>query len=271
MTDPAAYQQEYEIDFSAKLGTLLFQLNEEATLIRSFPIPNDWTRYYGLDPHPRVPHASLWLAVDPWGDAYVYRELWPSRVYGQPGNVPEDDARFSIKDYVESVLWLESADNPENSGQPERIVRRVIDYAARTFGQGMSDETPELNFQDRFEQCGLYPFEDAIKDHDAGIEKVNEWLKPRDVEQADGTFKPKSRLHIFADKCPELIHQLKTNRYQQLSPLLADRQDPTAKPVAKRNHCTDVLRYLLMANPVYIRPTNSKTKSWKPLNKGIAY
>jgi hypothetical protein len=269
MTDKAAYNQEYEIDFSAKLGTLMFQFEAEATLEKTFPIPADWTRYYGLDPHPVVPHASLWLAVDPWGDAWIYREFWPSRVYGLPGNVPEDDNRYSIKDYVEAVKWLESKENPENK-EPENICRRVIDYAARSFGQGMSDETPELNFQDRFEQLGLYPFQDCIKDHEAGISAVNEWLKPRDVEQRDGTFKAVSRLHIFEDRCPELIYQLKTNRYQQLTPLLAERQDPTGKPVAKRNHMTDILRYLCMAEPIYI-PKRTQQQSWKPIWPGTGY
>jgi hypothetical protein len=145
MTDKAMYRQEYEIDFSAKLGTLLYQLVEEATLEPSFPIPHSWTRYYALDPHPVVPHASLWLAVDEWGDGWIYRELWPSRIYGKPGNVPEDDNRYTIREYVETVLWLESAEN--NNGKEEKIAKRVIDYAARAFGKGTSDDGEQPNFQ----------------------------------------------------------------------------------------------------------------------------
>lgn len=267
MTDPAMFQQEYEIDFSAKLGTLLYQLESEATLEPSFPIPADWTRYFALDPHPMVPHACLWLAMDPWNDGWIYRELWPSRIYGKPGNVPEDDSRYTIAEYVETALWLESKDNPENDKcgkDGEEIFKRVIDYAARAFGKGTSDDPEQPNFQKRFEDAGLYPFEDAVKDHDTGIACVNEWLKPRDVEQPDGTFKPKSRLHIFEDKCPELIYQLRNNRFQQLTPLMAERMDPTGKPVAKRNHLTDGLRYLCMAKPEYI--VKRKLKSTvKPL------
>ena len=270
MTDKAMYRQEFEIDFSAKLGTLLYSLNEEATLEKSFPIPAEWTRYYGLDPHPVVPHASLWCAVDPWGDVWVYRELWPSRIYAQPGNIPEDDTRYTIKEYCEAVKWLESKDNPENDKKDEDIFKRVIDYAARAFGQGTSDDGEQPNFQERFEANGLYPFADAKKDHDAGISCVNEWLKPRQVEQVGGTFKPKSRLHIFSDKCPELILQLRTNRYQQLTPILAERQDPTGTPVQKRNHLTDILRYICMAEPTFIKKQKPRN-DWKPLHPGIAY
>ncbi len=270
MTNAADYDQEYEINFSAKLGTLIYQLHEEASLENSFPIPADWTRYWALDPHPVVPHASLWIAVDKWGDAWAYRELWPSKVYGQRGNIPEDDNRYSIKQYVETVSWLESADNPENDGKDEEIHRRVIDYAARAMGQGFFDEKPEYNFQRRFEDLGGWSFEDCIKDNTAGPEKVNEWLKPRDVEQADGTFKPKSRLHIFQDRCPELIHELKNNRFQQLTPIMAERSDPTGKAQAKRNHVTDALKYLCMAGLEYV--SNRKLASnWKPLAAGINY
>src|SRR6266478_1788775 len=55
--------------------------HEDATLEPSFPIPQGRTRCYGLDPHPVVPHASLYCPVDPWGDAWGYHEL-PSRVSG---------------------------------------------------------------------------------------------------------------------------------------------------------------------------------------------
>jgi hypothetical protein len=270
MTNPADYEQEYEINFGAKLGTLIYQLHEEATLETSFRIPADWTRYWALDPHPVVPHSSLWVAVDPWGDAWVYRELWPSKIYGQPGSIPDDDNRFSIKNYVETVEWLESAANPENFGKSEDVYKRVIDYAARAMGQGFFDDKPEFNFQERFEQLGGWKFEDSIKDLNAGYEAVNEWLRPRDVEQPDGTFKKKSRLHIFQDRCPELTHQMKTNRFQQLTPLMAERSDPTGKPVSKRNHATDCLRYLCMSGLEFI-PPRKVTSNWKPISDGINY
>lgn len=270
MTNEADYEQEYEINFSAKLGTLIYQLHDEATLENGFPIPTSWTRYYALDPHPVVPHASLWIAVDKWGDLWAYRELWPSKIYGLRGNAPEDDNRYSIKQYVETVQWLESDQNPENEGRDEDIYFRVIDYAARAMGQGFFDEKPEYNFQKRFEELGGWNFRDCIKDNSAGPEKVNEWLKPRDVEQADGTFKPKSRLHIFQDRCPELIYELKTNRFQQLTPLMAERSDPSGKAMAKRNHVTDCLKYLAMAGLEYI-PDRKIKSTWKPIHAGVNY
>lgn len=294
MTDPAMYEQEFEINFSAKSGSLLYLLDEQATCEQSFPIPADWTRYWALDPHPRVPHAFLWAACDPWGDLWVYRELWPSKVclqysggklVGDRGNTPEDDNRIRIKDYIETVRWLESDRNtikcadgrPESQAvkESERIYKRVIDYAARGFRDG-SESDDQRTLQQKYEDISRelgYPlyFDDAVKDVDTGIETVNDWLKPREVEGDNGEFVKKSKLHIFADKCPELIHQLKSNRYEPLTPLMAERTDPESKPRKKRNHLTDCLRYLCMAEPRYVGRPRRTRQTWKPIYEGIQY
>jgi hypothetical protein len=291
MTDPNAYLREYEIEAEAALGRLIFNLDEEATCEPSFPIPPNWTRRMSLDPHPSVPHAMLWVATDPWGDRWYYRELWPSRacyrydngrLFGIPGPCPDDEAVMRIKDYVETIQWLESAKNPQNidKGSPfdETIRARVIDYAARAFGKGTNDDPEQPNFQQRFESYMCSPelrvscpvFEDAKKDHDVGFEMVNAGLKPRLVNGPEDKPVKRSRIHIFRDRCPELVFQLKNNRRAQLSPAQALTKDPTGKPVLVRNHMTDNLRYLEMANPVYVQPQQQKS-TWKPMVEGIAY
>ena len=86
------WRQEMEIDANAALGAPLFpEFNREFTVCKPFPIPHEWTRWMGIDPHPRVPHAMLWLAVSPNDDWIFYREYWPSKIYGRRGDVPEDD------------------------------------------------------------------------------------------------------------------------------------------------------------------------------------
>lgn len=289
----AMYRQELEIDFAAKLGSPMFALDEEATLCDSFPVPAHWTWYHALDPHPRVPHAHLWAAVDPHGEVYMAMELWPSKVYGVPGNIPEDDNRHSIKEYCETAFWMESGKHErirvgenEYDGNPANEKRlnvraRIIDYAARGMGQGTIDDPEQPNFQQRYENRSeevgkahnvdyRWVFEDAKKDRDVGIELVNEWLKPREVETASG-WKKKSKVHIFRDKCPELIWELKNNRYKQLTPQQAEISDPLAKAVQKRNHMTDALRYLLMANPEYVAPVSRVVSTHRPIHSGVSY
>lgn len=292
MTDPNLYLREYEIQAEATLGRLIFNLDAEATLCKSFPIDPRWTRRMSLDPHPSVPHAFLWAATDPWGDRWYYRELWPSKVsyrydgdklLGKAGPCPDDEPVIRIRDYVETIGWLESAENPQNTWDggsfDERIHARVIDYTARAFGKGTNDDAEQPNFQTRYEQFMSLPdkrltspyFEDAKKDHDIGFEIVNAGLKSFMVEGSDGKLKKTSHIHIFEDCCPELVYELKNNRRQVLTPAQAATKDPTGKMVEIRKHMTDNLRYIEMSNPKYIDPSNAARSDWHPRTSGIAY
>lgn len=289
--DKPLWVQEVEIDFAATQGARVFNYEHKATMVTSadmakdgiWPIPAHWTRWYALDPHPRVPHAHLWCAVDPWGDRWYYREYWPSKIYGQPGNPPEEDNRVFIRQYVQVVHFLESADNPENNGQEESIYRRVIDYSARAFGVATHDnERPvkedEDNYQQVYEKTSReigkeagwrMHFVDCKKDHDAGFACVNEGLRAREVEM-DGQWVKRSKIHVVVDKCPELEYQLRTNRYPKLTPIQAEHMDPISDPIQKRRHCTDLIRYIEMDKPRYIKMTPTRS-DWRPLHKGVAF
>ncbi len=276
MTDPGRYRQEYEIDFSATLGQRVFLLHEEATLETWFPIPESWTRYFALDPHPAVPHAFLWCAVDPHGTRWYYRELWPSKICGLGGNAPSDDHRHTIREYLEVVRWLESKENPDNDGKDERIFKRVIDYAARAMGKGTTDDPEQPNFQQRYEAIGRelgleMTFEDAKKDLGVGIEQVNEGLMPRPVlDAARDEYVHRSQIRIFQDKCPELVWELRNNRWRSLGPAQAEFQDHSGQIIEKRKHMTDNLRYIEMARPEYVAAVKRRS-TWRPIVRGINY
>lgn len=292
MTDPSLYLQEYEVVSSATLGQLIYNMHEPATIEKSFPIPPHWTRYMGLDPHPGIPHAFLWCAVDPWGDRWYYRELWPSRVcyrwngallIGEPGKCPDDDPVIHIKEYVEIMQWLESKENPQNVYEgvafDEQIDKRVIDYAARSFGQGTNDDPDQPNFQQRYELYMGLPetmvscpvFDDAKKDHDVGFATVNEGLKPRNVVGSDDVKRTRSKIHIFGDRVPELKYQLKNIRKQQLTALQATVKDPSGQQVKVRNHQGDLIRYIEMANPVFIDHKTPHHDTARPPAEGLSY
>lgn len=280
MTDPSRYRQEFEIDFSATLGERVFDLHEEATLCKSFPIPPSWTRYMALDPHERKPHAALWCAVSPNGDRWYYRELWPSVAQGKSQDPPKDEKSPFVKDYVQAMQWLESKGNPENEDGDksfdEDILRRVIDYAARSFGIGSSDDEPQENMQVRFQEKAqlLDPpyylhFEDCKKDTNASVELVNQGLQPIEIlDPKTDTYVMRSRVHIFEDRCPELVWELRNNRWSELTPLQAERQDVSTKQIEKRKHLTDCLRYIESANPIYIKRERVKD-TWRPVKQGV--
>lgn len=274
-TNKRSFFQEIEIDFAAKSGALIYQLDDPASLEPLSALPLIGTDYYFLDPHPRVPHAHLWIRVDQWGDAWAFRELWPSKIYGRPGNSPEDDNRYRIRDYVETVKWMESKANPKNHGKDQHIYKRIIDYAARGF-YGTTDDEDQRSVQQRYQDVSLevgyaMNFDDAIKDVDAGIEAVNEWLKPRLVEGPNGEFLPKSRFHIIESECPELIWELRNNRFETQTPVMLEKSDPSGVPRKKRNHLTDLLKYACLCGLEFITPPRKSLNPWKPLHPGIAY
>ena len=290
MTDPTLYLKEYEIDAEATLGTKLFLFDEKVTVEPIREIPPEWTRRMSADPHPGIPHAFLWAATDPWGDRWYYRELWPSKVayrwengslHGKPGPCPQDERGPNIHDYVETLKYLESAENPENESKgtrfDEEVFARVIDYAARAFGKGTNDDPEQENYQQRYEkhmnEMGMSRpyFDDAKKDRQVGVELVNEGLKVIESMGNDGEYHKTSRIHIIGERCPELIYQLKNNRRQQLTPLQIERQDPTGKPVKVRNHMTDNLRYVEMSNPIYVPQERNRGDDFRPMAPGFSY
>lgn len=252
------WNQEQEIDFGARQGARVYHQfkNDETQLVDDFPIPSDWTRYFMLDTHPRKPHAMLWVAVSPKDEAYAYRELWPSKVYGTNKNIPEDDNNYPIRWYCEAVKHLESDENPDNGGRKEKIHERIIDYAARAFGKDR-DNPDAIDYQERYQQYSneiehpLY-FEDCHKDNEANYAEVNEWLRPKPVMDAAGEIVQRSRLRIFKS-LTELRWELWNNRIKMLQPHQVDSKDPSMNVIEKRNDLTDDLKYWAAAKPEYYK------------------
>jgi hypothetical protein len=252
------WNQEQEIDFGARQGARVYHAfkDDETQLVDDFAIPPEWTRYFILDTHPRKPHAMLWVAVSPDGIAYVYRELWPSKVYGTNKNIPEDDNNYPIKWYCEAIKWIESDDNPENGGKKEKIYKRIIDYAARAFGKDR-DNPDAIDYQERYEnyskEIGHYlVFEDCLKDNEANYAEVNEWLRPMPTLDKTGNSVQRSRLRIFKSLI-ELRWELLNNRIQMLQPHQVDTKDPGMKVIDKRNDCSDCLKYFCAAKPMFVK------------------
>jgi hypothetical protein len=198
----------------------------------------------------------LWVAMSPEGDAYVYRELWPSKIYGTNKNIPEDDNNYPIKWYCEAIKWLESDENPENKFGKEKIYQRIIDYAARAFGKDR-DNPDAIDYQERYETYSaeikhpLY-FEDCTKDNEANYAEVNEWLRPRPALDKDGNPTMRSRLRIFRN-LHELRWELLNNRIQLLQPHQIDTKDPGMKIIDKRNDCSDCIKYFCAAKPIFYK------------------
>jgi hypothetical protein len=256
------FEQEQKINPSAYAGQRVFpEFERRFTVIEPYPIPKDVTIYCGIDPHPRVPHAFLWMFCDRYGNHVYHREYWPSKVYGLRGNLPEDDDLYQIDDYVATLQFLEgpepnlAAPNgfTDNAGCQQKVYRRIMDPAGkaweaqRTAGKADVGET----FWDRYANLGI-DCEAARKDFQAGRDRVGTLLRPRKYLGPDGE-RQQSQILIF-NTCKELIFQLENNRYPSLTPTQVGKKDPSEKPIEARRHMADLLRYIEMADPQWIDP-----------------
>jgi len=169
------FRREFEIDHYAGSGAAMYpEFSRSLHVCKPFPIPHDWTRYMGIDPHKRRPHAFVWLAVSPDGDHWYYRSYWPSRVYGKKGDTPEDDTLYKVDEYVTAIKFMESAAvkhfSPngfaDNGGRDEKIRLRVMDtHGKAIFTTTTAGKDEPETFWDRYEKLGIR-CKEAIKDGD---------------------------------------------------------------------------------------------------------
>lgn len=270
------FRREFEIDHYAGSGSVMYPEFVKAIHVCSpFPVPHEWTRYQGIDPHKRRPHAFLWMAVDPQGDHWYYREYWPSRIYGKKGDTPEDDKLYTVDEYAKAVLWMEGPEVKyfapggfaDNQFKAEKIRQRIMDtHGKAIFTTTVAGKDEPETFWERYQKNKIR-CKEAVKDIGSGRDKVGERLHPRETMHADGP-KQEAIIHIF-DTLPELIHELRTGRFPSLTPSQAERQDPTEKELQKRKHMLDLIRYIEMEDPTYVEPR--RNYSVQPLEEGISY
>lgn len=281
-TSQAYWDLEMEIKYEAMSGQRVYpEFDPDVHVIPAKRVPKRMFRAMAIDPHPRTPHAALWIGIDEWSDWYVYRELWPSVVYGQPISLRDDmeDKHYTVREYAEviaiqegnSLKWHNAEEDDEyaeyvqspsgvcktcglmvshqNPGcddhrGPERIVERYMDQAGKGFiasGENQREET----YADRFYRYGIQCM-DPIKSHKAGEDAVRTLLKLRRHE----FYGIWPRLHV-SDDCPETILELLKLRYQKTR-TANDEKELKQDPCQNRSHCVDLLRYLATSRLSYV-------------------
>ncbi len=220
-------------------------------------VPKSGCLYMGLDPHPRTPHAMLWILIDAFSDWWVYRELWPSRICGRAGKISDDDEdnHYSIREYTEAIVQMyegneiewKNAETDKEYGKVvmkssgERIIDRFMDQAGKGF---VANEAEHETYALRYRKYGL-TFRDPKKSHESGEDAIRQLLKAR-KHDTKGQW---PRLHI-SDRCPELALEFRNYRYKQMKSVDPER-DLHQKPADARSHLIDILRYLATSDAVY--------------------
>lgn len=259
-TNSAFWEKEMEGNAHALDGQLVYpEFDVGVHVIADELIPKRGCRYMSIDPHPRTPHAMLWVLVDAWGDWYVYRELWPSAVYGQSHHLRDTDREnsFTVKEYAETITWLEGnslewhhAESPEEYAVPvraaggENIIYRFMDQAGKAFKA--SDEAGLTeSYARRYDRYGIQ-CSDPRKSHTAGEDAIRDLLKVRKHE----IYGDWPKMHI-AVSLKELILEFQRHRYKAMR-FMSDEKELRQEGVEARTHLLDDLRYLSCADLTFI-------------------
>jgi hypothetical protein len=281
-TSDAYWQLEMEMQYEAMSGQRVYpEFDAAVHVVPHSRIPNKLCRFMAIDPHPRTPHAVLWIGLDAWHDWYVYRELWPSVVYGQPTTLKDDqeDRHFTVRDYAETIATLEGnhlewrdAEKEEESAEyrmnrgdvcgrcgravgqaspsctdhrgPERIIERFMDQAGKGF-IASGEHQQEESYADRYYRFGIQ-CADPIKSHKAGEDAIRQLLKPRKHE----VYGVWPRVHI-SDRCPELQLELQKYRYKKTLTVTGEKE-LKQDGIEARSHLIDNLRYLACGRLTYV-------------------
>jgi hypothetical protein len=246
----ARWRKEYEIDYGALGGQLVFpEFDPSIHVVEEFRLdPNEWTIWMACDPHPRTPHAFLWLGINRNGEMAVKFSWWPQ-------NYVRSDFHATVKHYAEGVKLVE-----DELGW--RIYNRIMDSA----GKGMNADE-ERSYFDAYREAGLY-FRAAKKNRDlSGFDLINDVLKPTSFV-AGNEQKLKPRLTIMEGN-EELVWQISHLRFAEWRGNVVDK-DPPEKPQEKRRHLVDCLAYILLDKPRFIE-RRRRSVPYDPIYQATRY
>lgn len=203
-------------------GQYFDEFNREVHVIDPFPIPDHWRKYttkdYGLDML-----ANYWIAVDPQGKSYVYKELYES------GLIISEAARRIEEVNAGDIIYQKFA-------PPDLWNRR--------------QETGKSAAQ-IFQEHGEY-LTQANNDRVQGWYNLKEWLRPYEDEQGIKT----ANLVIFKN-CTNLIRTLPMLQFDDKNP-----NDVATEP-HELTHGPDAIRYYVAGRPQPPKiKTKNKSTLW---------
>lgn len=217
--------------------------NKEVNVVphESLPFVKDpkykCTRYMAIDPAGQKNWFLLWVAVDPAGTRWVYRE-WPdyddwalagNTVEGKPGPATKGSSK-GIREYVELIRQLEG---------DEEIYERFIDpRLGNSEKQSMDGATTIISDLDDADMTVIPAPGVDIED---GLQRINNLLAYDEAKPIDSLNAP--RLYV-SDRCMNFIYAMTEYTAK------GGKNEATKDPI-------DCLRYIEVSNPEYYELTNA--------------
>lgn len=204
-------------------GQVYTEFDRSIHVVKPFKIPDEWTRFIGLDHGFRNPTAALWCAMDYDGQVYVYREFYNKEWHID--EIVKGNKRFTP--HAKGIITLSSN---------EKIEGIWIDPSTKADRGKESDFTTYL--ENLPKDWSLVPANNSVA---TGIDRVKSYLR---VEP--GNNKPK--LYVF-DTCSHLVEEMTQYRYEELQVGQEMNKNTKESPVKKDDHAVDALRYAIMSRP----------------------
>ncbi len=190
-------------------GQYFPEFRPELHVIQPFPIPDWWNRYFAMD-YGLDMLAAYWIAVDGFGRAFVYRELYQSDLI--------------ISEAAQKILQANQNDRPLAWYAPPDLWNRRQDT-----GRSVSDI---------FAEYGI-PLVKAQNNRVQGWLDLKEWLKP--VRDESGGESAALR---FFSCCPNLIKSIPALQVSTKNP-----NDCSTEP-HEFTHGPDAIRYFIAGRPL---------------------
>lgn len=224
-------QREVMGSWDAFQGQVYTEFERSRHVIKPFKIPDEWTKFVGLDHGYRNPAAAVWCAMDYDGNIYAYREFYQNEWI------------------IEEIVKGRSGVGPGlvSLAKGEKLEGVWVDPSTKADRGKDSDFTTYLEYFPR--DWSLLP---ANNDVANGIDRIKQYLKP---DQRTGN----PRLFLF-DTCANLIEQMAQYRYEELTPGQEMAKNIKESPVKKDDHAVDALRYAIMSRPEEPKMADTKSK-----------
>ncbi len=181
-------------------GLVYKEFNTNYHIVEPFTIKKNWTRYMCIDPHPRMPTACVWVAVDEHDNHWVYDELWlqdmnieqiSNAIHAQEGELTplvrlidpasDNDDRlaggFNIrKEFMKYGIYCQKANNNE-------LGRYKIKQSLTVkYNKMMGREAPQQHVMSNCQRT-LYEYQHYIyEDRRSRKEEYNQKEKPKDKD-----------------------------------------------------------------------------------------
>lgn len=218
MLTPEEKESRLRGKFMHLAGLVYKEFDYSVHAIKPFEIPLDWPIYLAIDPHPRTPHAVLFMAVSPDGTKYIFDELFRACLVEE------------LAQYIKAKL----------NGRKPRMV--LIDPAS-----GIPNPISGGNFQTELAKHGIFTVK-ASKELSLGITRVKRALTPK--------FNGTPEIFFF-NTLKETFYEFSNYVWDDYKGKSQTERNPKNAPRDKDDHMMECLYRLLLSEPKYRAPNFS--------------